>query len=120
SENTVICDYYNANASSMQAALDNLKNIPNEHKVIILGDMFELGNDTYVEHQKVIKEALALNVRSCIFVGKAFFEQRNEYAQFYETTQKAVEALTKRPIKNALILLKASRGMGFEKIKEVL
>jgi len=118
--NTVICDYYNANASSMQAALDNLKSFPDKHKVVILGDMFELGEDTYVEHQKVITEALTLGAQSCIFVGKAFFEQKDMRAQFYENTQRAIEALRKRSITGALVLLKASRGMGFEKIMEVL
>ncbi len=120
--NTVICDYYNANASSMNAALNNLKEFStNLPKVIILGDMFELGDDAFVEHQRVVREALSLHPDICIFVGEAFYEQKTVgNAHFYRSTKDAIEALQLHPIKNALILLKASRGMTFEKILEVL
>src|SRR5690606_34900072 len=71
--NTVIADYYNANVSSMEAALDNLAVIGSTHSVIILGDMFELGEDTVKEHAYLIHKALALGADRVIFVGKAFY-----------------------------------------------
>ena len=119
--NTVICDYYNANASSMAAALENLRVLQGNSKAIILGDMFEMGDDTYEEHRKVVETALDLGAARTLFVGKAFFEHRRQAAaEFYETTEAAKDALTENPIKNTLVLLKASRGMAFEKLVEAL
>jgi len=121
--NTLICDYYNANASSMAAAIENfnsLKNYPK--KVIILGDMFELGEETSREHENILGKAMFATSDACIFVGKAFYEhQRNiEGVRFFETTEQAVDYLKEKPFQDSLILLKASRGMAFEKIIEIL
>jgi len=56
-----------------------------------------------------------------LFVGKAFYEHRQQAgAEFYETTAAAKDALTQQPIQNALVLLKASRGMAFEKLVDAL
>ncbi|MGV3761981.1 UDP-N-acetylmuramoyl-tripeptide--D-alanyl-D-alanine ligase [Parapedobacter sp.] len=118
--NTLICDYYNANASSMAAALENLRTLAADRKAIVLGDMFEMGNDSYEEHRKVIETALSVEAARRLFVGKAFYEHRQNEAEFYETTEAAKEALTQTPIQNALVLLKASRGMAFEKLVDTL
>lgn len=118
--NTVLADYYNANASSMAAALDNIAVIKAETKVLILGDMFEMGDESQKEHAQVIAKALGLDVARCIFVGKAFYAQQNAQAEFYETTEQAKAAILARPIADAMILLKASRGMAFEGLIEVL
>lgn len=118
--NTVIADYYNANVSSMEAALDNLAVIGSTHSVIILGDMFELGEDTVKEHAYLIHKALALGADRAIFVGKAFYKHQTSAAEFYQTTDAAQVALRERPVKNSTVLLKASRGMAFEKLMEVL
>ena len=119
--NTIIRDYYNANASSMAAALEHLRTLRADRKVIVLGDMFEMGKDTYQEHRKVVEAALTVRAARTIFVGEAFYEHRGHAgAEFYETTDAAKDALTQTPIHNALILLKASRGMAFEKLVEVL
>jgi len=119
-ENTVICDYYNANASSMAAALDNLRTLEADRKAIVLGDMFELGEEAYEEHRKVVQAALSLRATRTLFVGKAFCLHRQTGAEFYETTEAAKEALVRQPIRNAWVLLKASRGMAFEKLVEAL
>ncbi|MBP3942202.1 UDP-N-acetylmuramoyl-tripeptide--D-alanyl-D-alanine ligase [Sphingobacteriaceae bacterium WQ 2009] len=115
-KNTVICDYYNANASSMAAALDNIDVIKADQKAIILGDMFELGEETAVEHAKVVKRALAIPASRIIFVGHAFYQQQQEGAEFYQTTEQALAALTQQPLTDTMILLKASRGMKFENL----
>lgn len=120
SNNTVIRDYYNANASSMAAALENLRVLKADNKVIILGDMFELGNESYEEHGKVVAEACSLNASRVLFVGQAFAQHRRTGAEFYDTTEEAREALRKQPVQDALVLLKASRGMAFEKLVELL
>ena len=119
-DNTLICDYYNANASSMAAALDNLRTLEADSKAIVLGDMFEMGDEAYEEHRKVVETALSVPTARTLFVGKAFYEHRQAGAEFYETTEAAKEALTQHPIRNALVLLKASRGMTFEKLVEAL
>jgi len=119
-KNIVIADYYNANASSMAAALDNMAVIAAEQKVIVLGDMFEMGDESFLEHEKVIEKALAIGVERLIFVGKAFYEQRNDQAEFYETTEAAKVALLANPIAGSTVLLKGSRGMAFENLIGVL
>ncbi|QBQ42828.1 UDP-N-acetylmuramoyl-tripeptide--D-alanyl-D-alanine ligase [Sphingobacterium psychroaquaticum] len=118
--NVVIADYYNANASSMAAALDNIAVIEASKKAIILGDMFEMGEESFVEHQKVIAKAQSIGVDRLIFVGKAFYEQREVADEFYQTTEEAIEAILRNPVSGCTILLKASRGMAFEKLMEVL
>lgn len=119
--NTLICDYYNANASSMKAALENIQSIKTDlRKVLILGDMFELGEESFSEHGKLVTQALALDHVDCIFIGTELYKHQNDHALFYQGTEEAIKELTLRPLKACLILLKASRGMAFEKIVPVL
>ncbi len=112
--NTVVADFYNANASSMSAALDNMNVLSVENKVVILGDMFEMGEEAFEEHQNIIKKALSFDFNKVIFVGKEFFKQKTDKAAFYETTEEAKKAVL--ALSNCFILLKASRGMAFEKL----
>jgi len=119
-KNTIIADYYNANASSMAAALGNLDVIQGDRKLAILGDMFEMGDQSEIEHQKVIEKAKSLKLDQLIFVGKAFYALREEEGNYYETTEDLKNYLQENPIEDYLILLKASRGMAFEKLMEVL
>src|SRR5690606_11858717 len=69
--NIIIADYYNANASSMAAALGNIEVIAAGNKVVILGDMFEMGDESAAEHQKVVQRALEIETFRTIFVGEA-------------------------------------------------
>src|SRR5690606_9716795 len=102
-------------------AIENLRTLPADRKVIVLGDMFEMGEDTYQEHRKVVEAALSVPTARTLFVGNAFYEHRGHAeAEFYKTTDAAKDALTHLPIHDALVLLKASRGMAFEKLMEVL
>lgn len=118
--NTIIADYYNANASSMAAALGNIEVIEADKKAIILGDMFEMGHESEVEHRKVIEKAKSIGVDKLIFVGKAFFAQRDSEAEYYETTEDLRQKLSQAPLSGYMILLKASRGMAFEKLVDLL
>lgn len=118
SKNTIVADFYNANASSMAAALDNMDVLTANNKMVILGDMFELGEESSKEHQLVIHKALKLDLKRLIFIGKEFYANRVEGAEFYLTTDEVKDAVSN--IKDAFILLKASRGMAFEKLTEVL
>lgn len=118
--NTIIRDYYNANASSMTAALENIQQLQSTKKIIILGDMFEMGETTHEAHRKVIDSARSIPLTRRIFVGKAFYKHRDEKDEFYETTSSAIIALQSHPIRNTLVLMKASRGMAFEKLVDLL
>ncbi|MEH6304769.1 UDP-N-acetylmuramoyl-tripeptide--D-alanyl-D-alanine ligase [Olivibacter sp. CPCC 100613] len=121
-KNTVICDYYNANASSMWAALDNLESLEADQKVSILGDMYELGNEAPDEHRRLIARVHAMPLSRKIFIGKNFFEQRQDTdnVEYYESLDAAQKALEKKPLENTTILLKASRGMAFEGLLQYL
>ncbi len=116
--NTVVADFYNANASSMAAALDNMKVLTAERKVMVLGDMFELGEDSYEEHGLVIQKAKELLLERLIFVGKEFYKHKCEGAEFYESTTDALIPMA--TISGCFVLLKASRGMSFERLLEAL
>lgn len=121
--NRLICDYYNANVSSMLAALENFSQLNSEHKkVLILGDMYELGEESAYEHQNIVERALQVPADKYIFVGKDFYARRLEMTNtyFFTTTADALDALQKKPLLDSIILLKASRGMAFEKLIEVL
>lgn len=121
-KNTLICDYYNANPSSMAGALENMEKLPGDTKVLILGDMFELGADSAAEHAEIIEKALGVSATRRVFIGADFYAQRglNNGAEFYKTTAEAYEALKQKTIRNATILLKGSRGMKLESLVELL
>ncbi|MBC8053007.1 MAG: UDP-N-acetylmuramoyl-tripeptide--D-alanyl-D-alanine ligase [Sphingobacteriaceae bacterium] len=118
--NTLICDYYNANPSSMNAALDNFAALSAEKKVVILGDMFELGEESAAEHQLITTKALSVKADKTIFLGRNFFSNRSNEGTFFVTTDEALEELKRTGLKGATILLKGSRGMKMEKLLEVL
>jgi UDP-N-acetylmuramoyl-tripeptide--D-alanyl-D-alanine ligase len=116
--NTLICDYYNANPSSMVVAIDNLNKMKAEHKVMILGDMFEMGTEAATEHKAIIDTALTAPADAHIFVGAEFFLQQPNYpaATFYKTAEEAVAALQANTITNSTVLIKGSRGMALERL----
>jgi UDP-N-acetylmuramoyl-tripeptide--D-alanyl-D-alanine ligase len=119
--NTVICDFYNANPSSMSAALENLKNLTASSKVIIIGDMFELGPESATQHELIANQATAMQVNKAIFIGKYFFEMKGKLpGLFFETPKEASAYLEANPVKDSLILLKGSRGMALEQLLPLL
>ena len=112
--NTIICDYYNANPSSMMVALDNLQSVTAEKKAIILGDMFELGLDSPMEHRLIFEKAMATTANRKIFIGEEFHKLKDKSAEFYKTTADASLALQESPFAGSTVLLKGSRGMKLE------
>lgn len=118
--NTIICDYYNANPSSIKGALENLAAFPGNNKVMILGDMFELGNESLQEHKEIVQLAETINVDKRIFVGPEFYKMKNTKDFFYQTSQQAYEALKSNPIIDSTVLVKGSRGMKLEALIELL
>jgi UDP-N-acetylmuramoyl-tripeptide--D-alanyl-D-alanine ligase len=123
--NTLICDYYNANPSSMFVAIENLGKLNADYKVLVLGDMFEMGEESVAEHEAVIRKALATPVNGRIFIGAEFYKakegegidrQLSAGDKFYPTAEDAIIGLKTIPIKNATILIKGSRGMALERL----
>jgi len=124
--NTLICDFYNANPSSMFVAIENMDKMQADRKVLILGDMFEMGNEAAVEHTAVIEKAMNAQVDERIFIGKEFSSQQTEVQNtnlinttFYITAEDAIVGLKTAPITNATILIKGSRGMALERLVEL-
>jgi UDP-N-acetylmuramoyl-tripeptide--D-alanyl-D-alanine ligase len=122
-ENYVIKDFYNANGSSVELALKNLSEIEtNKEKVAILGDMFELGEFAYDEHNKILETALSLGIDKIYLVGEIFYslnyesKKTEKILKVFKNTDNIISSLQKEPIKNSFILLKASNGMNFKKL----
>ena len=116
----IILDAYNANPSSMEAALNNLFSIPHSNKIAILGDMFELGEEAPSEHKKIADFADNPTLSQVILIGKNFeqsaldkkwvhFNTANEAKQYFDTL----------PFSNSLLLIKGSRGMKLESLLEI-
>ena len=116
--NTIILDAYNANPSSMEAALDNFNSMKSPFKIVILGDMFELGIYSKSEHQAVIDKVNSLNFSSAYYVGSNFFELASDssIANFYKTTELLQNQLKSLVPRDALIMIKGSRGMALENL----
>ncbi len=120
-KNTLILDAYNANPESMALAIDDFAAHRFPNPVLILGDMFELGESTEREHKKIIDRLQVAGLRHVILVGKEFYKTEGAYLyRKFATTKEAEQYLQSHPIKNAHILIKGSRGMQLEKIIQYL
>lgn len=119
--NTLICDSYNANPSSMALALSSFSEINTDHKVVILGDMLELGDKSDDEHLKVLNLVRTYNPEEVFLVGPVFqkVSAGSEYKSFADS-DKLVEYLRDVPLTGRTILIKGSRGIRLEKIYELL
>ena len=124
--NTLIVDAYNANPTSMEAALTNFSNVEAPTKVALLGDMLELGDESQAEHVKIAKMALSLGLERVCFVGAEFekaveqMEGRGETFCSFGTSADLALWLKENPLDSAVVLIKGSRGTRMEKVVEVL
>lgn len=119
--NTIILDAYNANPTSMLAALENFKKISSQHKIVFLGEMAELGDESLEEHQKILKIIYSENYDKVILVGKKFEKfSNNDNWLYFDDSERASSWLKKNPIEKSFILIKGSRSSLMEKIMEAL
>jgi UDP-N-acetylmuramoyl-tripeptide--D-alanyl-D-alanine ligase len=115
----IILDAYNANPSSMEAALNNLFSIPHTNKIAILGDMFELGEDAPYEHKKIADIADNSLISQVILIGKNFEQAALEKKWVhFNTALEAKKYFNSLPFSNSLLLMKGSRGMKLESLLE--
>ena len=113
--NTIIADFYNANPTSMKAALDNFFQITAPQKVAILGDMLELGESSAREHQEIIDFCQAKKLET-FFIGENFFKIKNNHFHFFKNVDECNSYLKYNTIQNKFVLLKGSRGIRLEEI----
>lgn len=120
--NTIILDAYNANPSSMAAAIENLAGMKAENKVAIVGDMFELEEEAEKEH-RLMGELLSAKQFAQVYLCGLLMKSASQampQALYFETRDLLIAHLQKNPVEKATILIKASRGMGLEKCVDVL
>lgn len=116
----IILDAYNANPSSMEAALENFKNLKDNNKIVILGDMFELGVSTKTEHEKIAKLAIAFNFDQVFLIGKAFSATSAKNALTFDSFESFKNSIPSININQSTILIKGSRGMALERVLDLL
>ncbi|MEY4522856.1 MAG: hypothetical protein RIT10_2041 [Bacteroidota bacterium] len=118
--NTLILDCYNANPTSMLSALESFAMIEHDSKVAIIGDMLELGEESFKEHQAIVTFIESKNI-ICYSVGNLFkaIPSSKIVLQFTDCDE-ALIYFTQRPLKQKLILLKGSRGIGLESLEKVM
>ena len=115
----IVLDAYNANPTSMQAALENFVLMDAKRKTLIIGDMFELGDTAAEEHQIIADYADKLQFDEVYLVGENFFRTKTSATQF-KSFDDLKEHLIKNPLKKGALLIKGSRGMALERILEIL
>ena len=120
--NEIILDAYNANPSSMTVAIANFVQLDKKDKIVILGDMFELGNESLKEHKAIVDLLLNDIKIDCFFIGKDFYKNKidREHFYFYETFELFVKEIKQLSFQNKIILIKGSRGMALERILDFI
>jgi UDP-N-acetylmuramoyl-tripeptide--D-alanyl-D-alanine ligase len=120
-QNTLICDSYNSNPTSMRLTLESFSGVQADHKIVILGDMLELGEKSLEEHVNVLKIVESYNFENVMLVGPQFQKValKSAFRSFHDV-KSIMEYLTKEPLAGKTILIKGSRGIGLEKIYPIL
>ena len=111
----IILDAYNANPTSMKSAIESFEKIDG-NKMVILGDMYELGKHEEKEHEKVIKLCNSKKIDKCIFIGQIFYRLKNNNSSNYFYKNKGDFFENNNQINETNILIKGSRGMKMEEI----
>ena len=120
--NTIIMDAYNANPNSMEAAINNFKGMEGAHKVVILGDMFELGDYSQAAHTLLGEQVSKAGFEKVILCGKHIKAAltSNPDAHYFEDKTALNQFLQKQNFINTVLLVKASRGIGLEQTPDYI
>lgn len=116
--NEIILDAYNANPSSMKAAIENIAQRPGD-KVLLLGAMAELGTESLLEHEAIVKQIEQYNWKAVVLVGGDFLKITHPYLSF-ENADQARAWYQQQHYEHTTILVKGSRSMQMEKIVEAV
>jgi len=117
--NTIILDAYNANPSSMKAAIENFVKLPATDKILMLGGMAELGNDSIAEHKKIIDLIKQHSWKAVVLTGGDFMKIEHPYLRF-ENALATANWFRQQHLQQATILIKGSRSMQMEKVLQEL
>jgi UDP-N-acetylmuramoyl-tripeptide--D-alanyl-D-alanine ligase len=113
-KNSLIVDAYNANPSSMIAALTNFQFIDSKHKMVILGDMRELGADSEIEHRKIMDILAGMPLEEVWLVGENFaslgYPNKRISPKYFKDVEAVIEELQSKPLTDRTILIKGSNG----------
>jgi UDP-N-acetylmuramoyl-tripeptide--D-alanyl-D-alanine ligase len=116
---TIVQDAYNANPSSMQAALENFKKHFSGTKIIALGEMLELGAEAIEEHQKIAEAAASCSDAKILFVGRLFEAPAKKLNSLhFASSELCMKWLKENKPTSGSILIKGSRGSKMEKLME--
>lgn len=121
SSNKLIVDAYNANPTSMKAALDNFISLKSDsEKALILGDMLELGKDSEAEHGKIVEMIAASGIKKVMLVGQNFASVAKNGMSTFKNADELIPVLTDNKLNGCLILIKGSNSMKLTKVVEYL
>tara|TARA_B110000261_G_scaffold31379_1_gene36012 strand:+ start:1131 stop:2414 length:1284 start_codon:yes stop_codon:yes gene_type:complete len=119
--NTVVLDAYNANPTSMKLAIESFCKTSYTNKIIIVGDMFELGKDSNKYHQEITDSLESISDTKIYIVGKDFSKtNHSKKIKSFPSTEELINNISKLNISNYSILIKGSRAMQLEKIVEFI
>lgn len=113
--NHIILDAYNANPTSMKAAISNFANMEGDKKILVLGGMMELGEDSIKEHADIVQIIASRPWYKVVLVGKDYINLPPSFIHF-NTTEEAKNWYAGEQPENAQVLIKGSRSMQMEKV----
>ncbi len=120
--NAILMDAYNANPTSMIAALENFKQSKSLNKVLFLGDMFELGKEASMEHQNIVNYIEEYLIADVNLIGSNFYKTKvkKPFIKTFKTFEDLKSNLKTTKLNQAYILIKGSRGMALERVLDYL
>lgn len=118
----LLMDAYNANPTSMRAAIESFQNHPFPNKMLILGDMFELGEDAHKEHQEIVTLLEQAPFQKVYLAGSNFYDTTStaSHIKKFENYKELEKEIKNQDLGNSFILIKGSRGMALERIVDAL
>ncbi|GAA4293646.1 UDP-N-acetylmuramoyl-tripeptide--D-alanyl-D-alanine ligase [Aestuariibaculum suncheonense] len=118
----IILDAYNANPTSMKAALSNFDKLNDNNKIAIIGDMFELGKEAKEEHENIIKLSTSLNINKVIVIGENFFNTQTTVDNLlkFQSFDDFKANFNIEGLNHSTLLIKGSRGMAMERILDLV
>ena len=119
-KNTILLDAYNANPNSMKVAIENFAGYKAGKKMLLLGDMFELGEYSAEEHNRIAELLKEKKFTNVILVGQEFSKLDAVPFKTFRTTTECLDYLKNLNVEGTTILIKGSRGMKMETLKEAL